>query len=155
MRITTNDDEKYPARISSKGSNVVLNPLQCCGLVPKSYVILAYSRHHQFIISPTLTPLPPPSASPILRPPSWATSAPALPGASSMPRVRKPEGPTLCPRKGIPLMIDLPVVDGHYNDLVGHPEVRSIPRKDKVSFLNFLQIFGICETLVLPGSATY
>ena len=58
MRNTSNNDEKYPARISSKGSNVVLNPLQCSSLVPKSYVMLAYSRRHrQFISSLTLTPL--------------------------------------------------------------------------------------------------
>ena len=43
MSNTSNNDEKYPARISSKGSNVVLNPLQCCGLVPKSYVMLTYT----------------------------------------------------------------------------------------------------------------
>ena len=30
-------------------------------------------------------------------------------------------------------MYDIPVVNRHYNDLVGHPEVRSIPRKEKVS----------------------
>ena len=100
----------------------------------------------------------------------WSQS-PALPGASSIPSVRKPDGPTLplrncsilCSRMKkhfhrpfchyIQKMTFIPIVDRHHYDIVGHPEVRPIPlQKTK---LLFSSLTNICLQLPLPGSTTY
>ena len=96
----------------------------------------------------------------------WSQS-PALPGASSIPSVRKPDGPTLPLRNWsilcstmkyfhrpfchyIQKMTFIPIVDRHHYDIVGHPEVRPIPLQKKKAplFIVDKHLFTVAFTRV-------